>query len=683
MPVSERHQDINNSPSRLARFVRSKPFLYSGIMSGIAGAAIMGGRAHAESHIPVFENDIPSHVLQIKDVKTTHLPEAQASIAKKTIKVVIEQRGESLTEATAKATGETQVEAFKILEANGLEHNDLVYLDDTFNVEVSGGVKTVDTTVKSDTASVNTQASSESKSVDQAHSAAASVSTNKSESIAQAPATQTPDNPKSTATPDATSTKEPAAASSTSKPDLKDKATPTPTIQTSKNATTVASKGAANTVSASETATNCSINNLNGNFDWAGDSQRHLVYNPSTFHLKNSGTADCPNTVWMHAFATNEPPKLPDGSDNPKWLISQRYVSSESYNIDPGAQDQRESFDLQNIDECYAQEDLTRTGDVRVPPYYNPSDNSIIDYGIWENPKCKVTPTVTSTATFTVIPDATQTGTATNTPLAGCIDSDVKGELNDLADSNHLTGMDVTGKLSNVSKNPNCPNDIYIHMYGSMEKPTGTGQNIGLNIESQKGNHILTKEYNVPANTVDQPIEIMIPKNKFCTVQVDLTRDGVIKDEPRYLDNDFLLFVDEENCNPKTATSTPSNTATSVVTFIPARTNTPVPPTETNTPETPTNTATNTAIPTNTPKHETPVVSLPKTGNGPDKGRNNLPMFEMGIIVLAMAEAVRRNREKFTRFFAKKSAKIEFNPFEQRLLSINSDENDDDEGSRQ
>lgn len=176
--------------------------------------------------------------------------------------------------------------------------------------------------------------------------------------------------------------------------------------------------GSETSASALESTSGCIVTDLKGNFDWAGDSERHLVNDPATFHLQNIATdTTCDKTVWIHGFATDEAPKLPDGSDNPEWLTSQRYVTSASYDIEHGAQDQRESFDIPDVKECYVQIDLVRTGEVRIPPLYNSSDNSMIDYGIWENPECKVTPSATATATSTVTFTATPTATSTEVPV--------------------------------------------------------------------------------------------------------------------------------------------------------------------------------------------------------------------------------------------------------------------------
>lgn len=686
--MSERQQNITPNESRISRIIRSKPFLYSTsatIMGTVAGLAIMGGgEAHAQKYNPFSDHENPSHVLQIKDLKTTHLSEARLVNAKKTVTVEITERGESLTQATARETGTTVQEAYKILEKNGLAHNDLVYVHDQFNVDVSGDITTADTNVAPDTTHAKTQAPSESNGVNRAPAVAATTITNKSESIVQAPATQTPESPKSTATLDPTSTKEPtAAAAGSSKPDLKDKATPTPTSHVSKKATspnvgvatsnenptatstTITTKGAA-TTNTEATPVTCYLTDYTGFIEKDSDL---VTSNPSVTHLKNIrpvGQTDCPPAnVWFRTTAANQAPNTTGWLENQTPIISQITVHKSDgstiltstdvgmVTVPDGATDFRVDVTFPKGNYCWIQEDVVRTSSTNVKDYH---DDNMVNFAFYPNPdmdpvtcqpKPTVTPTNTATSTVTFTPTSTATeaptGTATNTPEAGCTDSDVKGEF---TDNNHYSGNPVKGVVSNIATNKACSDDIYVHMYGSMQAPETSGW-----IESQKGNHIKTIKIDVPGGAVDQPIEVTVPNTDFCWVQVDLTRNGEILEEPRYIDNDYVFVKDVDSCLP---TATPTNTATSTVTFTPTSTNTPETPTVTNTPS-PTNTPeapTNTAIPTNTPKPR--IVAPPNTGSGPDNSdRGNIMIWAAmaataSMASFAAARRVGRSRDMLT-----------------------------------
>lgn len=268
-------------------------------------------------------------------------------------------------------------------------------------------------------------------------------------------------------------------------------------------------------------------------------------------------------------------------------------------------------------------------------------------------------PTETSTPTPTAIStEVPATGTATSTVEAtpeGCITTDVKGEF---TDTGHYSENPVKGVVSNIAANKDCSDDIYVHMYGSMQVPETSGW-----IESQKGNHIKTIKLDVPQGTVDKPIEFTVPNTKFCWVQVDLTRDGEIKDEPRYIDNDYVFVKDTDSCLP---TATATNTATSTVTFTATSTNTPekhkkhASPTNTNTPEpTATSKATETPVPAKT------VVSLPKTGDPRDEKQSWMALLALGLGVVGLGTVIRSR-------FAMAPAPVNngVSAFEQRLLRL-------------
>lgn len=415
----------------------------------------------------------------------------------------------------------------------------------------------------------------------------------------------------------------------------------------------------------------CIPTDLKGNFDWSGDSERHLVNDPASFHLQNVGTStECPDTVWVHAFATNEKPHTEN------WLTTQEHIGSQSYDIELGAQDQRESFDIADTEKCFVQIDLVRTGEVRTPPEYNQSDLSMIDWGLWENPDCKVTPTPTVSPMATAI----ATGTASSEP---CIETDVKG---DLEDNNHFSENPVKGVVSNIAKNVICSDDIYIHMYGSMQFPETSGW-----LESQKGNHIKTIKIDVPEGSIDRPIkdiigeDVIVPNTEFCWVQVDLTRDGEIKEIPYYANNDHVFVKDVDSCLP-TATVTNTATVTATGTATPPPTETEGHRRNTSTP-TSTPTETNTPVPTVTtaPAEKTPTPpaaiagpDLPDTGYGfSAKGKRDFNDIAMYMAFLGTAAvAAGAFTDRFRRRFSL-GTNVLVNPLD-RTLKI-ADEEDDSE----
>ncbi len=570
---------IETQPKRIT----SGRLIAAGVVLGTAALG-SGFAGHSENHssdtgtnntLKVSNVDINSIHSQNPDYVS--IAKQMEALSKKhkqtTLKVEITQKGESLTEATAKAFEESTDRAFARLQKVGLSENDMVFVKDTFEVpidqngEIAGGVV-------------------------------------KSESLSQ--------------------------------------------LRVASEST-----GQVSDANFEVTSADCIPTDLKGHFEFT-DADKNIVGNPSRLHLENVQPPDrqyCNDNVWIRSFGSTQNPYSAGWLENQDPITSQITIHNSNgsttltstaegmVTIPNNTTDLGVDINVTETKYCWVQIEAVRT-DSLDPKVY--SGVNMINYALYPNPDmdpvtCQVRPTVTptNTATPTITSTSTPEPSATNTPEADCIVSDVKGELNDLEDSNHLTGNPVTGKVSNIATNPTCSDDIYVHMYGSMEKPTGTGQNIGLNIESQKGNHILTQQIIVPENTVDMPIEVTIPQNKFCTVQVDLTRDGEIKDEPRYIDNDFLLFIDEENCNPKTATATataiasPTATASPVITFTSTVTNTDVPrstrtPIPTNTPVSPTSTPVPPEVPTAMPTEkptETPptpnVSSYPNTGFGP------------------------------------------------------------------
>lgn len=225
-------------------------------------------------------------------------------------------------------------------------------------------------------------------------------------------------------------------------------------------------------------------------------------------------------------------------------------------------------------------------------------------------PEPTVSPRPSPTPGPSPSPEPSPAPTAT---VEACIATDVKGELNDLPGQLHFSNNPVRGVVSNIAKNAACSDDIYIHVYGSVQYPETPGW-----IESQRGNHIETKKIVVREGAVDEPFEYPVPNRDFCWYQVDLTRDGEIKNEPRYITNDYVFVKDIDSCLPpvpvvsvtppppdaepgpptgKTPTATPRPTIeaprpTATVTATPK----PAEPT---------------AIPTASPTPEPPMIAIP------------------------------------------------------------------------
>lgn len=281
--------------------------------------------------------------------------------------------------------------------------------------------------------------------------------------------------------------------------------------------------GGTSTIEASSETQECIPTDLKGNFDWAGDSERHLVNDPATAHLQNIATnPDCPDTVWAHVYASNFEPH------SEGWLESQRHVATYGFEVPEGAQDERISIDIPETEECWRQVDIARVPDAPIPPYISGDD--MIDWGINQSPHCAPPP-----------PEPTPT------PIE-CIPTDLKGMFDFEGDPDkHMLTNPATGEVENVSEDPACQKVAYVDIYGTKQKDLeGPGW-----LENQE--FISQTLVEVPDDDEDNKQEFseLIPDLDFCWYQVDLVRTPEIRIPPYYntSDNSIIdhgFFQDED-----------------------------------------------------------------------------------------------------------------------------------------
>jgi hypothetical protein len=159
-----------------------------------------------------------------------------------------------------------------------------------------------------------------------------------------------------------------------------------------------------------------------------------------------------------------------------------------------------------------------------------------------------------STNTITVGNTVTvHTGSASATPT-DCIATDVKGFLNYSGD--HMSGTPVTGTFENIAADPDCGDDIYVHVFGS----NNTEVNVGDWLDSQV--HLDTQKFTIPQGG-SQNITVILPTSDYCWYQVDATRTSDVRTPPVYNGTDMIdyVFVKNRDCNV-TPTATPSATPT-------------------------------------------------------------------------------------------------------------------------
>jgi len=288
-------------------------------------------------------------------------------------------------------------------------------------------------------------------------------------------------------------------------------------------------------------AQDCIVSDLKGNWVYVDN---HLGTNPIQGFVTNlDTTGQCPRTLWVHVFGSQQDPETPG------WLESQEYVTSVNIDVPPGTIDMPISIEVLDAGYRWYQVDLVRTPDVRVPPNYNGED--MVDYVFVSltEPQCVVT--------------------------------DIKGQFNYWG--NHMSDNPVTGKVTNLSTDPRCQDELYILAFGSNQEPESPGW-----LESQV--HTGTWIVVVPPGSVDLPFEQLIPAEEFCWYQVDLLRTSEVRIPPNYVSPEMVdyVFTKGKDCPAPTGSPTPTLTPT------PTRTPTSTPTvTETISPSpTPTETAT-------------------------------------------------------------------------------------------
>lgn len=134
-----------------------------------------------------------------------------------------------------------------------------------------------------------------------------------------------------------------------------------------------------------------------------------------------------------------------------------------------------------------------------------------------------------------------------------CIITDLKGKF--VYNGNHLSESPVIGYFDNISENEDCPNEVTIHVFGSLHTEVeGDGW-----LESQV--HVTSKTFIVPHGSSDFKIEFDVPNSDFCWYQVEATRTKKVKTPPYYHGDEMIDYVfvkDTDSCKPSpTATPTP------------------------------------------------------------------------------------------------------------------------------
>jgi hypothetical protein len=159
-------------------------------------------------------------------------------------------------------------------------------------------------------------------------------------------------------------------------------------------------------------------------------------------------------------------------------------------------------------------------------------------------------------------------GTSAFATPADCIATDVKGSLQYTGD--HLSGNPVNGSFVNVATNPDCSDDIHVHVFGTNDEPTAPGW-----LDNQV--HVMTQTVTVPQDGADHAFQLTIPQGDYCWYQVDATRTSDVRIPPIYHGNDMVdyVYVQGRDCNTvtPTPTATPSATPTDTPTPTPGSNN--------------------------------------------------------------------------------------------------------------
>lgn len=155
----------------------------------------------------------------------------------------------------------------------------------------------------------------------------------------------------------------------------------------------------------------------------------------------------------------------------------------------------------------------------------------------------------------------TQDPTPTDKPdTSDCIPTDVKGHFNYTGD--HMSGNPVTGLFENIASNPNCSDDIYVHVFGTNNIVPHVGNWLG----SQQ--HVATHTFTIPQGE-SKSIEVSLPESDYCWYQVDATRTSEVRTPPTYHGTDMIDYVLVKNKECNDVTPTPTATPTQGPTATP------------------------------------------------------------------------------------------------------------------
>jgi len=142
--------------------------------------------------------------------------------------------------------------------------------------------------------------------------------------------------------------------------------------------------------------------------------------------------------------------------------------------------------------------------------------------------------------------------TPSKTQASDCILTDVKGSLNYTAD--HVSDNPVTGTFENIASNPDCSDDIYVHVFGTNDTPGSGGW-----LDNQV--YIKTETFPIPQAS-PSAISVTIPNTEYCWYQVDATRTSEVRIPPLYNGDDMIDYVyiqGTKKCDEGlTPTATPS-----------------------------------------------------------------------------------------------------------------------------
>lgn len=136
---------------------------------------------------------------------------------------------------------------------------------------------------------------------------------------------------------------------------------PSPSISPSPSASPSASPEV--TPTPSPNSEECVSTDVHGWFDQSTKT-------PVTGHFYNvSSNQECPNTLWVLVYGTNEDPS------SPSFIDLQKYITTYPVNVAYGATDQIETFNAPQTDYCVLQYDLMDSPNNPEPPYLYTRDS--------------------------------------------------------------------------------------------------------------------------------------------------------------------------------------------------------------------------------------------------------------------------------------------------------------------